>query len=161
MEEKEPLKEISVNFFLNDDQKVISEVEEESQVNDEKIDSLTDDKNKEAGSKDQESFFDEEAENNGHQNCEYSKRAKTKESLEKLRALTKKVRPRTKKNESRCKSCEQKLTDYKLKLYNGHPNDAVDEYLVLIDEKLSLFSGDEENIIQNDMRATNKITMFR
>lgn len=158
MAEKEPLKEIDINYLLNDDPNVINEViVDESQMNEENM--KLSNENKELCA--EILLINEDDDNDDHQNQFHSKRAKTRNSLEKLRAQSKKILPRAKKNESRCKICQQKLNDYKLKLYNGHPNDALDEFNVLIDQKLSLFTGDEENISQNDMRATNKITMFR
>jgi DNA (cytosine-5)-methyltransferase 1 len=63
--------------------------------------------------------------------------------------------------ESVCEICLQKLNDEDLRLYIGHPNNAVDEYSVLLDPKLCLFNGDELNIIEGDARALNKVTSFR
>jgi hypothetical protein len=65
------------------------------------------------------------------------------------------------KNFSNCEVCKQKLDDKYLKIYNGHPHNAVDEYIALIDKKLNLFSEYEKNMVQKDLKATNKITLFK
>lgn len=152
MEELEPIEEIYVNDLFNH-QNVINEVVIGSQVDDEESDDGS-----ETCSQEQETMFSDEEEENNDQNFGHSKKARRRDSLKKSWVSTNEARPR---NESCCRTCEQKLNDYKLKLYDGHPNNALDESVVLIDEKLNLFNGDEENIIQNDMRATNKITSFR
>lgn len=59
--------------------------------------------------------------------------------------------------QERCKICRQYIDE--LLIYNGHPNNAVDEFIALTDEKLMLFNGDEE-IDKQDERPTNKITYF-
>ncbi|OXU18829.1 hypothetical protein TSAR_015341 [Trichomalopsis sarcophagae] len=81
---------------------------------------------------------------------------------------TKRSRPRmmhtgrvaASRKEPVCEICRQKLQDKDLKMYAGHPNDAVDEYNAVIDEKLCLFNGEEEHVMQHDWRAINKITSF-
>ncbi|KAJ8680875.1 hypothetical protein QAD02_016662 [Eretmocerus hayati] len=60
----------------------------------------------------------------------------------------------------KCEICFQNLEDEDLRLYIGHPNNAVDEYLALLDPKLCLFNGDELDITEGDARALNKITGF-
>lgn len=61
---------------------------------------------------------------------------------------------------SRCEYCKQKI-DLNLKLYQGHPNGAVEEQIALIDPKLCLFTGDESFIHESDERPQNKLTYFR
>lgn len=156
MVDEEPLQQIDVNLFFNDDQNIINEVIIGPQQNDGDNHPVPSE-NKEAC--DKVSSVGEKVENDPPSHGS-SKRAKTINSLEKLRALTHKTKPKLKKNEQRCKHCQQKLNDYKLKLYTGHPNNALDEYSVLIDEKLCLFNGNEETT-QNDWWAMNKITLFR
>lgn len=61
---------------------------------------------------------------------------------------------------SRCEYCKQKI-DFDLKLYQGHPNGAVEEQIALTDPKLCLFTGDESFIHESDERPVNKLTYFR
>lgn len=62
-------------------------------------------------------------------------------------------------NSERCSICGQYITE--VSLYNGHPNDSVDEYIALTNEKLMLFTGEESDINDLDLRPTHKvITMF-
>lgn len=68
--------------------------------------------------------------------------------------------PNTKPAISRCEYCRQKM-DLDLKLYQGHPNGAVEEQIALIDPKLCLFTGDESFIHESDERPQNKLTYFR
>jgi len=60
----------------------------------------------------------------------------------------------------RCEYCRQKLSD-ETRLYQGHPNGAVEEQIALIDPKLCLFTGDESFIHESDERPQNKLTYFR
>lgn len=62
---------------------------------------------------------------------------------------------------SKCQICRQILDDPDLRLYDGHPNDSVEEYVALTDPKLSLFTGDEDTIHEDDHRPQNKVTYFR
>lgn len=55
----------------------------------------------------------------------------------------------------RCSICKQYLDE--VYFYNGHPNNAVDESVALTDDKLMLFTGDEEMIEQHDTRPINKV----
>lgn len=55
----------------------------------------------------------------------------------------------------RCDICRQYLTE--VSLYNGHPNNSVDEYVALTHEKLMLFTGDESDIHDLDTRPTHKV----
>lgn len=55
----------------------------------------------------------------------------------------------------RCVICRQYSNE--LVLYNGHPNNSVDEYVALTDDKLMLFTGEESEIHQNDERPTHKV----
>ncbi|KAL0106555.1 hypothetical protein PUN28_016331 [Cardiocondyla obscurior] len=59
----------------------------------------------------------------------------------------------------KCIYCKQKL-DNDIKMYQGHPNGAVEEEIALIDPKLCLFLGDESFINENDQRPQNKLTHF-
>lgn len=58
----------------------------------------------------------------------------------------------------RCNICRQYTED--ILLYNGHPNNSVEEYIALTDEKLMLFTGDEEELHQQDERPTNKVNLI-
>lgn len=60
-----------------------------------------------------------------------------------------------------CGICRQSLDDKSLKVYSGHPDNAVDEYMALIDDNLCLFRGNEEEVEESDLRAVNKITSYR
>ncbi|EFN76367.1 DNA (cytosine-5)-methyltransferase PliMCI [Harpegnathos saltator] len=60
---------------------------------------------------------------------------------------------------NRCEYCKQKI-DLNLKLYQGHPNGAVEEQIALTDPKLCLFTGDESFIHESDERPQNKLTYF-
>lgn len=60
----------------------------------------------------------------------------------------------------RCEYCRQKLND-DIKLYQGHPNGALEEDIALIDPKLCVFMGDESFIDASDERPQNKLTHFR
>lgn len=55
----------------------------------------------------------------------------------------------------RCLICKQYSNE--VLLYNGHPNNSVDEYVALTDEKLMLFTGDESEVNQQDERPTHKV----
>lgn len=61
---------------------------------------------------------------------------------------------------SKCEYCRQKLND-DIKIYQGHPNGAVDEDIALTDPKLCLFNGSESFIHESDQRPQNKLTYFR
>lgn len=60
----------------------------------------------------------------------------------------------------RCEYCKQKLNN-DIKLYQGHPNGAIEEQIALTDPKLCLFIGDESFIDESDERPQNKLTHFR
>nr|ASM42030.1 DNMT1 [Pogonomyrmex barbatus] len=59
----------------------------------------------------------------------------------------------------RCQHCKQKLND-DIKLYQGHPNGAIEEQIALTDPNLCLFIGDESYIDESDERPQNKLTHF-
>ncbi|XP_011881443.1 PREDICTED: DNA (cytosine-5)-methyltransferase PliMCI-like [Vollenhovia emeryi] len=59
----------------------------------------------------------------------------------------------------RCQYCKQKLNN-DIKLYQGHPNGAIEEQVALTDPKLCLFIGDESYINESDERPQNKLTHF-
>lgn len=58
----------------------------------------------------------------------------------------------------RCPICRQYITE--ALLYNGHPNNSLDEYVALTDKKLMLFTGDESTVNDLDFRPTHKVTNF-
>ncbi|KAL1124037.1 hypothetical protein AAG570_001807 [Ranatra chinensis] len=60
----------------------------------------------------------------------------------------------------KCEHCRQLLSDPDLKLYQGHPHNAVEEFVALTDPKLSLFTGEEACVEEHDERPQNKITYF-
>jgi DNA (cytosine-5)-methyltransferase 1 len=62
---------------------------------------------------------------------------------------------------SKCEICRQILNDPDLRLYQGHPDESVEEFVALTDPKLSLFTGEEDAIHDHDQRPQNKVTHFR
>ncbi|XP_064649332.1 DNA (cytosine-5)-methyltransferase PliMCI-like isoform X1 [Lineus longissimus] len=60
----------------------------------------------------------------------------------------------------KCNQCRQLLDDPDLKLFPGDSEEAVEEFVTLTSEKLSLFTGDEDDINQFDERPQHKITNF-
>lgn len=62
---------------------------------------------------------------------------------------------------NRCEECRQHLDSSDLVLFPGHPEGALEEFVLLTDPKLSLFSGDEESINEYDERPQQKITGFK
>lgn len=64
----------------------------------------------------------------------------------------------TKIKNERCNICRQYIDD--VLLYNGHPNNSVDEFVALTDEKLLLFTGNEAAIHEQDEFPTNKVSMI-
>ena len=61
----------------------------------------------------------------------------------------------------RCEICRQSLAEDEIKLYPGHPNGAMEEFVSLVDPRLSLFTGDETAVHASDERPQNKVTHFR
>nr|XP_022900238.1 DNA (cytosine-5)-methyltransferase PliMCI-like [Onthophagus taurus] len=59
---------------------------------------------------------------------------------------------------ARCDTCKQYLDA--IIPYGGHPNNAADEYVALTDEKLMIFTGEEEEVNEQDSWPTNNITYF-
>lgn len=55
----------------------------------------------------------------------------------------------------RCNICRQ-FSD-NITIYNGHPNNSIEEYIALTDDKLSLFTGDESHVMEQDNRPTHKV----
>ncbi|KAJ8922234.1 hypothetical protein NQ315_004171 [Exocentrus adspersus] len=66
--------------------------------------------------------------------------------------------PNLKSKSERCIRCKQFLD--LAPLYNGHPNNSSEEFIALVDEKLSLYSGKEENILETNEFPIHKITHF-
>ena len=66
----------------------------------------------------------------------------------------------TKSPPVKCSECKQLLADSDLKMFIGDPEDSVDEFVMLTDPKLSLFSGDEMEINEMDERPQHKVTDF-
>ncbi|XP_017781710.1 PREDICTED: DNA (cytosine-5)-methyltransferase PliMCI-like [Nicrophorus vespilloides] len=64
----------------------------------------------------------------------------------------------TKPKSEKCVNCMQFIDE--VVLYEGHPNNSVEEYVALTNEKLLLFTGNETHMDQHDERPTNKITHF-
>lgn len=74
------------------------------------------------------------------------------------------IKPQIKKSidiPQKCEYCRQKLIPEEIKLYQGHPNGAVEEFIALTDPRLSLFTGEEAMIHESDERPQNKLTYFR
>ncbi|CAG9855238.1 unnamed protein product [Phyllotreta striolata] len=61
------------------------------------------------------------------------------------------------KKTERCSLCKQFLDS--VSFYGGHPNYSNEEYVVLTDEKLNIYTGTETNINDDDV-PTQKITYF-
>ncbi|XP_052224566.1 DNA (cytosine-5)-methyltransferase 1-like isoform X2 [Dreissena polymorpha] len=61
---------------------------------------------------------------------------------------------------TKCQQCKQLLNDPDLRTFAGPPEDAVEEYVALTDPKLSLFTGEEDNIDSYDERPQHKLTQF-
>lgn len=114
---------------------------------------------------DKEQFQEENEENQDENNVTEEQQANKRVKMEKKDKPSSKVKESKTKSEKSvdplCEICFQKLNDKDLRLYIGHPNDAVDEYSVLLDPKLCLFNGDEIDITEGDARALNKVTGFR
>jgi len=65
-----------------------------------------------------------------------------------------------KKTVERCHQCRQVLQEDETKMFEGDPTDAVEEFLMLVDPKLSLLSGDEEQHANLEERPQHKLTDF-
>ncbi|KAK9884556.1 hypothetical protein WA026_007398 [Henosepilachna vigintioctopunctata] len=64
----------------------------------------------------------------------------------------------SKPKQDRCNICRQFIDT--ITIYNGHPNNSSEEYIALTHENLSLFTGDELDVNEQDNRPTHKITHF-
>lgn len=62
----------------------------------------------------------------------------------------------------KCKECRQLLDDPDLKMFSGDPENAVEEFIMLTDPKLSLFTGNESESNLDDIseRPQHKVTHF-
>ncbi|XP_023241204.1 DNA (cytosine-5)-methyltransferase 1-like [Centruroides sculpturatus] len=62
----------------------------------------------------------------------------------------------------KCKECRQLLDDPDLKMFSGDPENAVEEFIMLTDPKLSIFTGNEAESNLDDIseRPQHKITHF-
>ena len=47
----------------------------------------------------------------------------------------------------RCSDCHQILDDKELRMFPGDPGEAVEEFVALTDPRLSLFTGDELEVL--------------
>lgn len=56
----------------------------------------------------------------------------------------------------RCTVCKQALEN--IPMYNGHPNNSNEEFIALTDDKLSVFTGKEEQFNDQDDFPTHKVT---
>jgi len=90
------------------------------------------------------------------ENAEKRIKTENNKKMSDLKAQDKKISDVT----ERCQYCKQKLNK-DMKLYQGHPNGAIEEQIALTDPKLCLFIGDESFIDESDERPQNKITHFR
>ena len=84
--------------------------------------------------------------------------AKTTKNCDEAKLVVPKVEE--KMSMVRCKECRQLLNDPELKLFPGDSEDAVEEFIALTDSRLSLFTGNEEEINEADERPQHKITNF-
>ncbi|XP_070183335.1 DNA (cytosine-5)-methyltransferase PliMCI-like [Littorina saxatilis] len=64
------------------------------------------------------------------------------------------------KVQARCSECKQVLEDPELKFFQGDSNEAVEEFIALVDPKLQLFTGEEEMTESYDDRPQHKLTHF-
>lgn len=76
---------------------------------------------------------------------------KTKETVIKEEVLINESKVKA----ERCVICRQYLDE--LLFYNGHPNNSVEEFVALTDEKLTLFTGEENDVNEQDERPTNRV----
>ncbi|XP_067140282.1 DNA (cytosine-5)-methyltransferase 1-like [Centruroides vittatus] len=62
----------------------------------------------------------------------------------------------------KCKDCRQLLDDPDLKMFSGDPENAVEEFIMLTDPKLSIFTGNEAESNLDDIseRPQHKVTHF-
>lgn len=51
--------------------------------------------------------------------------------------------------------------DRNLKMFQGPPDGALSEEVALLDSKLSLFTGNEKKLGEEDIHPQNKLTLFR
>lgn len=61
---------------------------------------------------------------------------------------------------TRCSQCRQLLDDPDLVIFPGDAEDAVEEFIALTDQSLSVFTGEEEDISSMDQRPQIKVTSF-
>lgn len=88
-----------------------------------------------------------------HEPVSVSKRFKTKKSTS-LTNNTIKLAFSKIKND-RCSVCKQGLDS--VLLYNGHPNNSCEEFVALTDERLSVFTGNEEEFNDQDDFPTHQV----
>ncbi|KAK3733077.1 hypothetical protein QZH41_008420, partial [Actinostola sp. cb2023] len=60
----------------------------------------------------------------------------------------------------RCDECRQLLSNSELRMFSGDSEDAVEEFVALVDPRLSLFTGDEEQFDSYDDKPQHKLTNF-
>lgn len=68
------------------------------------------------------------------------------------------ILPESEPELERCEICSQYL--HEALLYNGHPNNSVEEFITLTNERLQLFTGNEDDIHTQDTRPLLKV-LFR
>lgn len=56
----------------------------------------------------------------------------------------------------KCQFCKENFQN--IKFYSGHLNKSSEEFIALTDEKLSLFTGDEQSIHEGDELPCHKVT---
>lgn len=71
-----------------------------------------------------------------------NRREKIRKTSSSIKEDTRSEIPHLKKPIERCSTCKQYSNT--VLLYNGHPNNSVEEYVALTHEKLSLYTGNEE-----------------
>lgn len=85
--------------------------------------------------------------------------SKYEETIKEKKSVKKKSNAHSGKVDS-CSICLQRLSDTDLQLYQGHPSEAVEEFIALTDAKLNLFTGEEKKLDEADSFPLNKITSF-
>ncbi|ESN92163.1 hypothetical protein HELRODRAFT_116156 [Helobdella robusta] len=60
----------------------------------------------------------------------------------------------------RCTECGQILDEQEIVMYPGDSGEAVEEFVALTDSRLSLFTGDEQEIDEADERPQHRLTNF-
>jgi DNA (cytosine-5)-methyltransferase 1 len=61
-------------------------------------------------------------------------------------------------NYFKCNYCKQTLEE--IVFYNGHPNNSCEEFIALTNERLIIFTGEEQDLHERDSRPVHKLTGY-